>query len=278
MALREAFLFVWWFYLLVVLAVALALLFYSRSRRSPRASYRRRLSSETSSEIGAPIEAIDPEKAFLSDRLSGVSRPLASPPDEQGSLSRRPLRKDSLSKEVELDWEASDIIEFPKGAYAYPRDFRDEEEYVLPSRYGADKLVLMARDPRWIYAYWEVAHERHRLLFEQYVSEWSSSRPALRFYDLSETAPGRGYFDVILNEEADNWYVRVDRPDHRLVAELGRLFPGRFVSLVRSNEVTMPRDSVSSEISEEWAPIGWESRYGKYVAQGSVSSPLKWRK
>ena len=267
----------WWFYLLVILAVALALHFYFRRNRSLETSHRRRLSQEASAEIGAPLEAIDPDKAFLSDRMSGVSRPRVAPPDEEGSLRRKPLRKDSLSKEVELDWEASDIIEFQKGAYAYPRDFRDEEEYVLPSRYGADKLVLMARDPRWIYAYWEVAHERHRLLFEQHMSEWSSSRAALRFYDLTETAPDRISFDIVLNDDADNWYVRVDRPDHRLVAELGRLFPGRFVPLVRSNEVTMPRDSVSDEISEEWSPIGWESRYGRYVAQGGPSSPLKWR-
>ena len=267
-----------WFYLLVVLAVALALAFYARSRRTPRRGARGRLSTEASAEIGAPPEAIDHKKAFLSDRMAGVSRPLVPPPEQQGALKSRPLRKDSLSKEVELDWEASEIIELQPGAYAYPRDFMEEEEYILPSRYGVDKLVLMPRDPRWIYAYWEIAHERHQKLYEQHLAEWSSSRPALRFYDLTETSPGRTQFDVILNEEADNWYVRVDRPDHRLIAELGRLFPGRFVPLVRSNEVTMPRESVSGEIAEDWSPLGWESGYGRYAGKGGTASPLKWRK
>ncbi len=276
--------------MLVVALVALALVFYRNRRLTRRGGAdRERPLTEASAEIGAPREAIDRERALLSDRLAGVSRPLVSPPKEgEGSLRGRALRKDNLSKEVELDWEASELVELQPGAYARPRDVRDEpsrtslaktgEDYVLPARYGKDRLVIMARDPRWIYAYWEVARERHQEVFKKHMSEWGVSRPVLRVYDLTERSPSHRQFDIQLSDEADNWYVRVDRPDHRYVAELGRVFSGHFVALVRSNEITLPPESVSMEIAEEWAPPDWQSQYGKFLGKGGTSSPLKWGK
>jgi len=266
----------------VAIVVVMALAFYSRRRLSRRAG---ETLTEASAEIGAPPEAIDRERALLSDRLAGVSRPLVPPPHEgEGSLKSRPFRKDALSKEVELDWEASELIKHQPGAHAFPKDFRDEpslgerEGYVLPTSYGKDRLVLMARDPRWLYAYWEVARERRQEMYERHVAEWSLSRPVLRFYDLTESSPSRRQFDVPLNDDADNWYIRVGRPDHRFVAELGRVFSGEFVPLMRSNEIAMPRESVSLEIAEEWAPLDWESQYGRYVRKRGWSSPQRWGK
>jgi hypothetical protein len=262
-------------WLLVFAAIALALALYWNRRLTRRTEEgKERPLMEASAEIGAPPEAVDREKALYSDRLAGVERPLVSPPDgEEGSLRGRPLRKNRLSKEVELDWEASMLTEVQPGAYARRRDF---EDYALPAKYGKDRLVLMARDPRWIYAYWEVVRERHQETYEKSVSEWTLSRPVLRLYDLTETFPSRRQFDIQLSDEADNWYVRVDRPTHRFAAELGRMFNGRFVPFVRSNEVALPPESVSTEIAEEWAPLDWESQYGKYVGKGGSSSPLKW--
>ena len=278
--------------MLVVVAVSLALWFYRTGRRTRRgAGGRERTLTEASDEIGAPPEAIDPDKALLSDRMAGVSRPLVSDPPaartvkvessqrrpDHGSLKERPIRKDNLSKEVELDWEAAELIEVQPGAYAYPRDFRDKD-YVLPDKYGKERLVLMARDPRWIYAYWEVARDRYQELRERRLSEWGLSRPVLRMYDLTEPSPWSRHFDVDLADEAEDWYVRVDRPRHNFVAELGRVFPDGFVALVRSNEVCLPPEAASMEVSEEWAPLDWDASYGRFIAKVGTSSPLTWGK
>jgi hypothetical protein len=291
-----------WFYVLVVAVVALSLSFYGNRRRTRISTGREHTLSETSTEIGAPAEARDREKALLSDRLAGVRRPQVEEApredSEEGAPKKLPLRKDNLSKEVELDWEASELIHEQPGAYALPRDFRDEpskgflkktgelgaldrrrpaeEEYALPERYGKERLVLLARDPKWIYAYWEIARERYEELRDRRLQEWGLSRPVLRLYDLTEQSPAQKHLDVELEDEANNWYVRVDRPHHRFVAEIGRVFPDGFVSLVRSNEVSLPPDAPSMEIAEEWAPLDWENSYGRFTAKVGVSSPGTW--
>ena len=133
----------------------------------------------------------------------------------------------------------------------------------------------MARDPRWIYAYWELAHDRYRELRERRLSEWGLSRPVLRLYDTTDPSSFR-VLDFDLKDEADNWYVRVDHPRHRFVAEIGRIFPDGFVALLRSNEIFLPPDSPSMEISEEWAPLDWEANYGRFTNKVGVSSPGTW--
>lgn len=237
--------------------------------------------SETSGEIAAP-------PAKDSARGAGAS-------DEgEGSLRDRDLRVDNISKEVELDWEASSLIEKQPGAYARDRTgeqsgerrgaragvrsreaFR-EREYRLPERLGRDRLVLMARDPRWIYAYWELDGEKSRNLKAKRSLEWGVSRPLLRLYDLSRPLTSRQVIDVALNDTAQNWYVAVNRPRHRLVAEIGRAFDDGFVPFARSNEVWMPPELPSMELGEEWAT--WDARYGRFVGKSGPSSPGAWGK
>ena len=154
-----------WLFVLIAVVVALSLAFYiNRRTRSPlpnRSSGRREM--EASTEIGIPPEEIDPEESLKRDRLAGVERPKVGGSRALGALKQRNLRKDNLSKEVELAWEASETIEFQPGAYAWPRDFIGEdrtptgrgerikprspkafreEDYFLPKRYGVDRLVL----------------------------------------------------------------------------------------------------------------------------------------
>lgn len=256
-----------WLYLAALAATAFALALYAGRRRTGRES-----------------------------RKTG--RLAVRPAPERGSLRDRPPAKRALSKEVELDWEASEMIELQPGAWARRGDLRGgllgqpssrgpatatgprplDEDYVLPSRYGRDRLVLMARDPRWIYAYWEMAHEKYRDMFKDRLPEWSLSRPVLRLYDLSEGVQGVKAMDVALSDDADNWYVRVDRPHHRFVAEIGRAISGKFVPFLRSNEVSLPPESVSGTVSEEWAPLDWEAHYSRFAGRRATSSPLDWRK
>ncbi len=153
-----------------------------------------------------------------------------------------------------------------------------EERYQLPSRYGVDRLVLLARDPYWLYAYWEITHQKYAEMRDKHLREWDLSRPLLRLSDITPGVPQeQRHLDIFITEEADNWYVHVGRPRHTLFAEIGRLLPHSvFVPLVRSNVVTLPPDSVSEEISEEWAPVEWPGRYPGYRRGIGLSSPWVW--
>jgi len=131
-------------------------------------------------------------------------------------------------------------------------------EMPLPSRYGVDRLVLLARDPNWLYAYWEISATKQVEFITKYGPEaWSSTRPVLRVYDITgvdfDGKNALSYMDIRLSEEADSWYIEVGRPDHTFCVELGRMFnDGRFVALLRSNVVNTPRASISDRIDEEW--------------------------
>ncbi len=129
------------------------------------------------------------------------------------------------------------------------------EGFELPIAYGENKLVLMVRDPWWLYAYWEVTPEREREVLD-FVKEsgFSIETKVLRVYELAdkEWTGTSTFFDIGIGF-ANNWYVDVGKPDRHWIAELGfRAQGGRFFALIRSNIVRTPRYGVSDVLDEEW--------------------------
>ncbi len=143
----------------------------------------------------------------------------------------------------------------------------------LQQTYGEDRIVLMTRDPFVVHAYWEATPPR--LDREKAWFGWSS-KLCLRIYDITGVQfDGRnaiGYFDQEVFERAGNWYFDLGRPSHSFCADLGLLSPeGRFLTLARSNYVTMPRDGVSETIDDEWMLVDEEfwKLYGAHGFHGS---------
>lgn len=127
-------------------------------------------------------------------------------------------------------------------------------EHPIPWSYGETRLTALVRDPYWIFAYWEIAGETHRLAQKAVGPEaWSAAGPILRVHDAS----GRAHYDVAIDEEVRNWYLNVGQPDRAWYLEIGRLTKsGRFVMLARSNTVHTPRDGPSQVIDPRWPPLG----------------------
>ena len=124
----------------------------------------------------------------------------------------------------------------------------------IPQQYGIDRLVLLVRDPHWTYAWWELT-ETH--LDRARRDLGTTAQLVLRFYDVSAIDwDGHNHhasFDIEVHDLAGNWYVELGQPGAAFVAELGlRGADGRFVRLVRSNVVAMPRDSMSPVADERW--------------------------
>ncbi|MCL6477108.1 MAG: DUF4912 domain-containing protein [Peptococcaceae bacterium] len=148
----------------------------------------------------------------------------------------------------------------------------------LPRSYNVDRLVLLVRDPYWIYAYWEISAAKMEEIaagYEPWV--WGPSRPVLRVYDVTGVdfngSNANSFFDCSLNELAENWYINVPRANRTYCADLGRLLPdGSFITILRSNPVTTPRDALSDNLDEEWMWIEGIYRTIKY--QTGVSSPM----
>lgn len=119
----------------------------------------------------------------------------------------------------------------------------------LPHSYGRDRLVILARDPRWIYAYWELSRVKDERLL--------NAAKVLRVYDVSRIvftgANARRFFDVEIPGETDNWYIDTGDPGRSWCVELGARGPDRrFIPLLRSNTITAPPEGPSNIADEEW--------------------------
>jgi len=130
----------------------------------------------------------------------------------------------------------------------------------LPPKYGKSEIVLMVKDPYWIYAYWELDENKKEELKRKVGHQaWLHSRPLLRVYELAGEyadllqAP---YFEIAITDMDDNWYTYTGKPCTTFCADLGRWIPGYgFITIARSNLVTTPADSPSQVIDPLWPPI-----------------------
>jgi hypothetical protein len=117
------------------------------------------------------------------------------------------------------------------------------QEPSIPQRYNETRVVLMARDPHWAYAYWDVedaqaVRVRRDSGFEQLV---------LRVQDLQPASS----FDIPIQWSDCSWYIYLPSQDADYALELGYLAAGRFRLLARSNQIRTPRESISGEAPEE---------------------------
>lgn len=66
------------------------------------------------------------------------------------------------------------------------RDIWDSQ-YRLPDTYGSTEIVLMVRDPYWVYAYWEIADDIPRAVTAALGPEGLRTfRKALRVHDVTD--------------------------------------------------------------------------------------------
>lgn len=125
----------------------------------------------------------------------------------------------------------------------------------LPSGYNDNRLVLLARDPYWLYAYWDFSAEQiGKVLTELGTAE---AHPILRIFDVTyldfNGTNAWHHTDIDLAPFATSWYIPVSRADASYCAEVGYLTAdGRFAALGQSNVVATPRDGVSPINTLQW--------------------------
>jgi len=159
-----------------------------------------------------------------------------------------------------------------------------EDRYVIPTGYGEDRIVLMVKDPWWLFAYWEIRSETERSVRNQLLpSEIPDLRSVLRVYDVTDlefpVRQAHRSFDIPLSGLATSWYIETNAPNRSFVVEIGLLTAsGRFFMLARSNQVTAPRAGPSEVIDDAWATtdeLFWKL-IGSSALLGSGSSPTVW--
>ncbi len=119
-------------------------------------------------------------------------------------------------------------------------------EAELPETYGRICLTLMEVEPDLFYAYWEIPPPVRQALLRDSGRIDISGEWILRFHEIGEIntegALGYGSFDVPVDLDAGNWYIRLGAASPTLLAEAGfRTTTGEFVPLCRSNTVNVLR-------------------------------------
>jgi len=169
-------------------------------------------------------------------------------------------RKDPVQDKIPLpdkhdDFETGEEV-FP--LVQFPPEAEQEPIPELPWGYNDDKLTIMARDPEWIFAYWDIGEQRRSSLRHSIGPLWDSSQPVLRVHDVTgisyfDGANSNQHFDVAVDDYSGNWYVHPGGPNKKYCAELGRILSdGTFVMMARSNFASTPPNGISDKTDPEW--------------------------
>jgi len=128
----------------------------------------------------------------------------------------------------------------------------------LPASYNQTQLVLMVRDPYWVYVYWDLSEDKKKEINLYSQEKEGAITTVLRIYDITNIPRDRStsdeLFDITIPLDVGQWYIYLGSPDHTFRADLGlRDADGSFYLITWSNEITMPRDAQSDIIDANWA-------------------------
>jgi hypothetical protein len=136
-------------------------------------------------------------------------------------------------------------------APAEPPKQRFVEEHLgeLPDAYGTGRVFLTARDPHWLYAYWDLNWQQ----IADYRGQSSDGRVLLRLFEKNHTAPAQ---ELSLQNDSRNWYIPVNKAATTYTAELGFWrHDGQFHVINRSREATTPPDVLSPDTTARFVTI-----------------------
>jgi hypothetical protein len=123
-----------------------------------------------------------------------------------------------------------------------------------------DRIIVLARDPYWLHAHWELSRTTLARAQAALGQEWHSAQPILRLMDVTSedttNATERHLRDIPVHGGVNNWYIDVSTPPRSFRVDIGYLSRrGKFYVLARSNIVTTPKAGVTDALEENWASV-----------------------
>jgi hypothetical protein len=133
----------------------------------------------------------------------------------------------------------------------------------LPTAYGDDRVVLLARDPFCLFAYWDLAPSSWRA--DESAAASDRARVVLRVSDVTRIpftgASAARHRDLEIAEPVGSAYVWIEAPGRSYVAEVGYVRgDGTFVALARSNLTWAPRVERPGTDPIRWMTVRWTGR------------------
>ena len=122
------------------------------------------------------------------------------------------------------------------------------EYYDLPYKYNKTVVKLLAQNPNTLFAYWEVSDDDIENFKEKYGENFLYiTKPILVVHNLTDN----NYFEIDVNDFANNWYIPVNNTKCQYVVELIRR-PTEYTEQINednlyitsSNVIESPNDHV----------------------------------
>jgi hypothetical protein len=159
-------------------------------------------------------------------------------------ISREPLGDaplpDTTAQTTAHKYEASrDAAPPPPPAPAF------EDLGELPQTYGSETLFLIARDPHWLFAYWDID-------FAAWQAKALDGKFSLKLF----TGGGALESTTQVHPEARNWYVPARNAATTYRAELGcQGGDGEWVAIAKSDTAETPADQFSESAEADFATV-----------------------
>jgi len=137
--------------------------------------------------------------------------------------------------------------------------FVEEHLGELPESYGTGRLFLTARDPHWLFAYWDLSWQQ----MADYRGQASDGRLVLRVFEKNHGTPVQ---ELTLGHDSRNWYIPVNKAATTYTAQLGFWrHDGHFHIISHSREATTPADTVSSDTTARFVTIPIDFSFGELL-------------
>jgi len=143
-----------------------------------------------------------------------------------------------------------------------------EEAADLPESYGTQRLLLVARDPHWIYAHWDLTAQQLR----EHNAASRDGHLILRVFQ--GQMKGKPLVEQHVHPESRNWFVHVGRGGARFLAELGYYSRAKKWNVVATSSATVtPPDVLSDDTSVRFETIPIEVPFNKLLelVKGAVA-------
>jgi hypothetical protein len=138
----------------------------------------------------------------------------------------------------------------------------------LPEAYGTQQLFLTARDPHWLFAYWDLTHEQ----LKKYNGLSVDRHLVLRVY--RDALAGEPLAQIHVHPESRDWFVPVPAAGAKYLADLGYFDARRrWVGIAQSAATLTPPENLSDDMSVRFATIPPEVPFAQLLSM--VKSALR---
>jgi uncharacterized protein len=204
--------------------------------------------------------------------LEGDNPPPPSPAQPVQCFALKPLLPPKQSKPSNSPEPARDFAP-PPPAKVEPNPAlpAPPPKVEFPEAYGTQRLLLVARDPHWLYANWDLTRSQ----LEHFNRLSGQGHLMLRIYQDTGTSPCK---ELPVHPESRNWFVQVEQAGCTYRADLGYYSQGgSWVTISASSPVATPAEGLSDDLSVRFQTLSPElpstemSRLAARIAQQSPS-------